>query len=81
MTMREELEEYASSVDADANSIENFDMKCCDVREVETLRNVFRWLDSFLKRHEDEDLALAKKFEQMDSDEIFHWVQNKLGGC
>jgi len=47
----EELGEYASSADSDANTIDNFDKSCCDEREGETLRNVFNYLDKLLKKY------------------------------
>ncbi len=49
----EELEEYVDFIDADCNTIENFDMGCCDEREVEVLRNVFNYLDKLIKKHKD----------------------------
>jgi hypothetical protein len=43
------LEAYADSIDDDINTINNYDMTCCDDREVETLREVFNFLERLLK--------------------------------
>lgn len=47
----QEIEDYADSIDNDINTIDNFDMACCDEREAETLKNVFNQLEKFLKQH------------------------------
>lgn len=49
-----DLEAYADSVDSDVNTIHNFDMGCCDVREAETLGNVFNALERLGKKYKRE---------------------------
>ena len=53
-TLLEDLEEYADSIDSDINTINNFDVACCDARELEVLQNVFDQLVRMRKNHERE---------------------------
>lgn len=46
----EDIENYTDSIDDDINTIQNYDMTCCDERELEALQNVFRVLDRILKK-------------------------------
>jgi len=50
-----ELEKYIDSIDSDINTVYNFDMCCCDSREVETLECVFKALDRLLRKARGED--------------------------
>lgn len=53
--MLEELDEYADSIDNDMNTIQNLDtIDVADTAEYETLRNVFNFLDNFIKKHNKE---------------------------
>ena len=46
-----ELEDYANSIDADINTINNYDIYCCDERELEVLHDVFNYLDNLIKKY------------------------------
>lgn len=53
-TLIEDLKEYADSIDSDINTINNFDVACCDARELEVLQNVFDQLVKMCAKHERE---------------------------
>ena len=43
------IEEYADSIDNDINTINNYEVSCCDARELEGLQNVFNHLEKLIK--------------------------------